>query len=157
MRTLFPQATNGAPAVTDYRELNALQKDPQRARDLAMFLFKLKDIEWTDWELDFLDNMSAWTEDLTTRQGEKLVELRDASMWYETVDGFSLRILAEKCYCARLDLSEHDAEFFVRVKASGARKFRRREAARILRCARQVGEIESYQGYTLNPPIPEAV
>jgi len=152
----FPQAANSAPAVTDYREINALQKDPQRARDLATFLGKLKDIQWTDWELDFLENMSGWTEDLTTRQGEKLIELRDASTWCEAVEGFSLRILVEKCFCGRLDLGEQDAEFFERVKVSGARKFRRRDAARILRCARQLGELEPYQGWTLSPPVPEA-
>jgi hypothetical protein len=142
--------------VTDYREINALQRDSQRARDLATFLCKLKGIDWTDWELDFLENMSGWTGDFTTRQGEKLIELRDASMWYETVEGFSLRILVARCDCARLDLSENDVEFFERIKASGARKFRRRDAARILRCARQLGVIESYQGHTLSPPIPQA-
>jgi hypothetical protein len=142
--------------VTDYREVNALQKDPRRARDLATFLFKLKDIDWTDWELDFLENMSGRADNLTTRQGEKLVELRDASMWYEKVEGFSLSILVEKCYRNRSDLGEHDAEFFERVKATGARKFRRRDAARILRCARQLGEIEPYHGRTLDLPITEA-
>jgi hypothetical protein len=143
--------------VTDYREINSLQKNSQRVRDLATFLFKLKDIEWTDWELDFLENMSGWTENPTTRQGEKLVELREASIWYESVEGFSLRYLADKCYCARLDLSDQDADFFERVKASGVRKFRRRDAARVLRCARQLGEIEPHQGWTLCPPIPKAV
>jgi hypothetical protein len=142
--------------VTDYREIIALQKDPQRARDLATFLFKLKDIQWTDWELDFLENVSGWTQNLTTRQGEKLVELRDASMWYEAVEGFSLRMLIEKCFCGRLDFSEQDAEYLERVKVSGTRKFRRRDAARILRCARLLGAIEPYQGWTLSLPIPEA-
>jgi hypothetical protein len=142
--------------VTDYREINALQKDSQRARNLATFLCKLKDIDWTDWELDFLENMSGRTEDLTTRQGEKLVELRDASMWYQTIEGFSLRLLVEKCCCGQLGLSDQDAEFFEHVKSSGARKFRRRDAARILRCARQLCEIEPYQGWTLSPSIPEA-
>jgi hypothetical protein len=153
----FPQAANRAPAVTDYREINALQKNSQRARNLATFLFKLKDIAWTDWELDFLENMSGWTENPSTRQGEKLVELSEASIWHETIEGFSLRVLADICYCARLDLSDQDADFFERVKASGVRKFRRRDAARVLRCARQLGEIEPHQGWTLCPPIPKAV
>lgn len=143
--------------MTDYREINALQKNSQRARDLATFLFKLKDIEWTDWEADFLENMSGSTGNPTTRQGEKLVELREAALWHETVEGFSLRLLVDTCYCARLDLSDKDADFLQRAKASGARTFRRRDAARVLRCARQLGEIEPYQGWTLSSPIPKAV
>jgi hypothetical protein len=142
--------------MTDYREINSLQKFPQRARDLATFLLNLNDIEWTDWELDFLENISEWTGEFTTRQGEKLLELREASKWYKNVEGFSLRILVEKCYCSRLDLSEEDAQFFERIKASGLVSFRRRDAVRILRCARQLGEIERYQGWTPNPAVPEA-
>jgi len=142
--------------MIDYREINALQKFPQRARDLATFLLKLKDIEWTDWELDFLENISGWTGEFTTRQGEKLLELREASKWYKNVEGFSLRILVEKCYCSRLDLSEQDADFFERVKASDRYSFRRSDAARIVRCARHLGEIEHYQGWTLNSTVPDA-
>jgi hypothetical protein len=47
--------------MIDYREINALGKDPSRARRLAQFLLTLTDAEWTDWELDFLDHMKAIT------------------------------------------------------------------------------------------------
>src|SRR5215510_12149966 len=68
-----PQAIHSlreGPAMTDYREINALQRDPERVRRLAQFLVALKEIEWTDWELDFLQDMAARVsdEDLTTRQ-----------------------------------------------------------------------------------------
>ena len=69
-----------------------------------------------------------------TRQGEKLVELREASVWYEKVEGFVLKVLVDKCYLSRFDLNESDAQFFERVK------FCRRDASRILHCARQLGD-----------------
>jgi hypothetical protein len=136
----------------DYREVKALQRDPEHARGIAQYLFKLSDIEWTDWELDFLENMSDWQHELSTRQGEKLIQLRDAAMLYEKVEGFSLKTLVHNCFASRLDLSESDQDFVERRKLSGATKFRRREAARILRCARTIGLIETYHGCTLDPP-----
>jgi hypothetical protein len=137
--------------MTDYREINALQRDPERVRRLAQFLVALKEIEWTDWELDFLQDMAARVsdEDLTTRQAEKLVELRDASVWHEQVDGFSLRLLIKSCNDMRHLLREHDEQFVIRLKNEGAVKLRRRDAARLMRCSRITGEIEPYQGWSL--------
>ncbi|KAB2920554.1 MAG: hypothetical protein F9K29_01575 [Hyphomicrobiaceae bacterium] len=141
-----------ASAVTDYREINDLAKDPQRAAVLAQFLLKLADIAWTDWEADFLEDMAGRREPLSTRQAEKLVELREASVRYDKVEGFVLAALIAKCWLNRHDLaSDHDVAFIERVKASGATSLRRREAARLLRCACAIGEIEPYQGLTLDP------
>lgn len=119
---------------------------------MARYLFKLSDMEWTDWELDFLENMSDWQDELSTRQGEKLIQLRDAAALYEKVEGFSLKPLVQNCLANRLDLSGSDQDFLESKKQSGAVKFRRREAARILRCARSIGLIEAYHGRTLDPP-----
>ena len=137
--------------MTDYRKINALQRDPERARRLAQFLLALQDIEWTDWELDFLQNMAlrGSDNDITTRQAEKLVELKDASVWHEKVEGFSLRLLIKSCNDMRHLLGENDEKFVVRLKNEGAVKLRRRDAARLIRCARILGEIESYQGWSL--------
>lgn len=137
--------------MTDYREINALQRDPERARRLAQILLALTDIEWTDWEFDFLRSMAAreTDEDLSTRQSEKIVELRDASVWHEKVDGFSLRFLIKNCSDMRHLLSEHDGEFVVRLKDEEVVKLRRRQAGRLMRCARIVGEIEPCQGWSL--------
>ncbi len=145
--------------MTDYREINALQRDPERACRLAQFLLALKDIEWTDWELDFLQDMAAREsdDDLTTRQAEKLVELRDASVWHEKVDGFSLRFLIKSCDDLRHLLGEHDGDFVMRLKYEGAVKLRRRDAARLMRCARITGEIEPYQGWSLEKAQVEEV
>jgi len=75
--------------MASYREIAALQKDAARARALAQGLAKLDDMAWTDWELDFLHSVAARQQALTTRQGEKLVELFDDAAWYASVEGFS--------------------------------------------------------------------
>ena len=77
--------------MASYREIVSLQKDAARARAVAQGLSKLDDVEWTDWELDFLTSMAARQQELTTRQGEKLFELCDDAVWYTAVDGFSLK------------------------------------------------------------------
>jgi hypothetical protein len=137
--------------MLDYREINALQRDAGRARDLARFLLRIPDLDLTDWEADFLEHMSARREELTTRQAEKLVEVRDASVWHERVDNFPLRSLVKSCWEMRHLLSEGDEEFIQRLHEEGAVRLRRRAAARLMRCARTAGEIEPYQGWSLEP------
>src|SRR5688572_18224761 len=97
--------------MADYREIIDIQKDPARARSIAHSLSTLDDVEWTDWEQDFLASIGARREDLTTRQGEKLIELRDEAIWYTAVDGFSLKALVGRCHLLRDELAEHDAQF----------------------------------------------
>jgi len=138
--------------MADYREINEIQKDPARARGMAQFLSTLDDMEWTDWELDFLASIGARREDLTTRQGEKLIELRDESVWYTSVDGFSLKMLIVRCHLCRDELAGSDAVFIERLQAAGAMRLRRKDARRLLRCARVLGEIEPHQGHSLDRP-----
>ncbi len=138
--------------MADYREINEIQKDPARARSVAQFLSTLDDMEWTDWELDFLHSIGTRREDLTTRQGEKLIELREEAVWYTAVDGFSLKTLIERCHLYRDEVAEHDTAFVERLKATGATRLRRKDARRLLRCARAVGEIEPHHGHSLDRP-----
>jgi hypothetical protein len=136
--------------MADYREIIEIQKDPARARSTAQFLSTLGDMEWTDWELDFLASIGDRREELTTRQGEKLIELREESVWYTAVDGFSLQALIGRCALYRDELAEHDSAFIERLEATGATRLRRKDARRLLRCARTLGEIEPHQGHSLD-------
>src|SRR5262245_52789099 len=136
--------------MADYREISEIQKDPARARSMAQFLSTLDDMEWTDWELDFLASIGTRREGLTTRQGEKLVELSEESVRYTAVDGFSLQALADRCALYRDELAEHDGAFIERLMATGATRLRRKDARRLLRCARTLGEIEPHQGRSLD-------
>jgi hypothetical protein len=136
--------------MASYREIAALQKDAARARALAQGLTRLDDMAWTDWELDFLHSMAARQQDLTTRQGEKLVELVDDAAWYTCVDGFSLATLIGRCHLLRDELAEADAAFIDKLKAEATGRLRRKDARRLLACARSVGELEPHQGRGLD-------
>jgi hypothetical protein len=141
--------------MASYTEIVAVQKDAARARALAQSLCQLDDVGWTDWELDFLHSMASRQHDLTTRQGEKLIELYDDATWHTAVEGFSLKALIDRCALLRDELSDQDAGFIERLKAQGATRLRRKDARRVLRCARSLGEIEPHQGHSLER-LPEA-
>lgn len=139
--------------MTDYREINEIAKDTGRARSIAAYLLKLGDVDWTDWELDFLDTMQAREEPLSTRQAEKLVELRDDAVLYRKVDGFLLKTLIGRCFLYRDELnSDHDREFIERLKDTGQEALRKRDAVRLLRCTRAIGEIQQHHGWTFIAP-----
>lgn len=138
--------------MTDYREINQIARDPARARAIARHLLTIGAMAWTDWELDFLDSMSAQEEPLSTRQGEKIVELRDEAVLHARVEGFRLDTLIDRCWLGRDELDEPDRGFIERLKAAGATSLRKREAMRLLRCARRLGEIEPHQGWTFVAP-----
>ena len=127
--------------------MHELGKDPARIRILAERLLKTHTADWTDWELDFLEGMSVYSgpDALTTRQSEKLVELRDATVFHSSVDGFNVKALIDSCWLARHDLeSDGDLEFIERLKAEARTALRRGELLRLLHCARELGVIERY-------------
>jgi hypothetical protein len=133
--------------VADFREIDAVAKNPCRARTIAQTLLPITGGDWSDWELDFLDHMSSYQDFLTTRQAEKLLELRDNSVRHSKLYGFHLKTLVNKCWIARFDLdSEQDIEFIERLHLNEADTFRKADALRLLRCARSIGEIEPYSG-----------
>jgi hypothetical protein len=128
--------------MPDYREISALAKDPAKARGLARLLATLDDVAWTDWEIDLLDSLQNIDRELTTRQSEKLVELRDASLRVATIDGFNLRALVHACWLARQELEDDDQAFVERMRASDASMLRWRDGARVMRIARQLAIVE---------------
>lgn len=131
--------------ATNYRDVNALAKNPAEARRCATVLLALANSEWSDWELDFLDGISQRKFELSSRQAEILVELRDGAGWFTKAGGILLAALVKKCWQARLDLSSDERiEFIERLYESGATSFRRRTALYIWSCAIELGEVEPY-------------
>jgi hypothetical protein len=80
---------------------------------------------------------------ITTRQGEKLVELRDDAEYHSAVQGFSVVSLITNCWLARDDLSS-GKKFIEELKASGVSAIRRRQLGKLLACARELNEVETY-------------
>jgi hypothetical protein len=131
--------------MQDYKEINRVRKDPVAVRSLAKRLLVIPNHDWNDWELDFLEHMARHRGPITTRQGEKLIELRDDSEYHSSVKGFSVASLITNCWLARDDLnSEQDRKFIEELKASGASAIKRRQLGKLLACARELGEVEKY-------------
>jgi hypothetical protein len=77
---------------------------------------------------------------ITTRQGEKLIELRDDAEYHSSVQGFSVVSLITNCWLARDDLnSEQDRKFIEELKAAGVSAIRRRQLGKLLACRSSVG------------------
>jgi hypothetical protein len=133
--------------MADFREIHEFQMDAARSRRLACVLSANSQLVWSDWELDFLESMCAQKSELSTRQAEKLLELRDEAHVYRKADGILISTLIRRCFEARLDLdSDQDVAFVERLKAADAGQLHRSPALRLVRIARQLGIIEPHAG-----------
>lgn len=132
------------------RQINALAKDPLRARNTANYLLSFRDVEWTDWELDFLESMAGRADELSYRQAEKLLELRDGAVRHTHASGIRLSAMLETLWRQREDLdSDDDRAFLERLKLRGETALRRRDALRLRYCAIALGEIEANQSWSM--------
>src|SRR2546430_2264947 len=124
--------------MQDYREIDRIRKDFVAVRSLAKRLLDLPHADWNEWEIDFLQHMARHKgpDPITTRQGEKLVELRDDAEYYSSVHGFSVQSLIKNCWAARDDLSPEEGKRFIEdLKATNCVK--RQRKPRLGRTGRQ--------------------
>ena len=133
--------------MQDYKEIDRIRKDLVAVRSLAKRLLDVPRADWSDWEIDFLQHMARHkgTDPITTRQCEKLIELRDDAEYYSSVHDFSVQSLIKNCWLARDDLdSEDDRKFIEHLKETSYSSVKRRQLRKLLACARELGEIEQY-------------
>ncbi len=130
--------------MASYADIHRLMQNPAAASMMATFLLNLTDAEWSEWEVGFLEAMAGRTEALTTRQGEKLIELRDDAKTYKTFDGFSVSRLVQSCWIARIDLAEDDEAFIDALKRQATTTLKRRPLMRLLRLARELGLLSGF-------------
>ena len=125
-----------------YKELLALGRDPVRVRAVARRLLASAE-DWTEWERDFLEGLVAeyGSDALTTRQRQKLVELREGAEYVPTIEGFDVASLIDKCWLGRLDLDYEDDIAFIEQER-GSTSIKRRHVQRLLRCCRKLGAID---------------
>ena len=125
-----------------YKELLALGRDPVRVRAVARRLLASAE-DWTEWERDFLEGLVAeyGSDALTTRQRQKLVELREGAEYVPTIEGVDVASLIDKCWLGRLDLDYEDDIAFIEQER-GSTSIKRRHVQRLLRCCRKLGVID---------------
>jgi hypothetical protein len=128
--------------MASYKEMLALGRDPVRVRALARRLLASEE-DWTEWERDLLEELVAeyGSDALTTRQREKLVQLRNGAEYVFKIEELDVASLIDKCWVRRLDLDyEDDIAFIEQERRSSSIK--RRHVERLLRCCRKLGVIE---------------
>ena len=135
--------------MASYREMHKVGQDRARFVLMAQQLLLLPVNEWQRNFLNSLiygnDLMIKPPKTLSTRQAESLFEIRDEHELHSTLyGGFSVPILIQRIYGARADLDEDDEEWIVALWNSGVRQLRRRDIARLRRCAVQLDLIEPY-------------
>jgi hypothetical protein len=130
--------------MASWQEIDRIRKNAKAFRALAKGLH-MHIADLTDWEKDFLSSIKDQSEkdEFTTRQSEKLMQIRDD---YESVTqlpgGFSVKLVLRDCNEARKNLSEDDEAWIVqRIKISET-TIRRKHVGRLMRCAREVQAIE---------------
>jgi hypothetical protein len=130
--------------MASWREIDRVRKDRQAVADIAKRLLSLPASEFTDWELDFLRSIRRPrnVEEFTTRQAEKLLQIRDDIEEVTEVFGFSVKLLLKGCVEARLDLSEGDEEWVLARSHANSVSIRRKHVGRLLRCARELSLLE---------------
>jgi hypothetical protein len=132
--------------MTDWREVERFKSSPEDAHHTAQRILSSYGTTLNDWERKFVGSLADKApRSLTTRQAEKLIEIRDGARGWRVVDGVSLERLVRACFENRLELGESDEQFFLTVHGRLPAVYTRAEAIRIVRCARELGEIEPYQ------------
>ena len=131
--------------MASWHEIDRLRKDPQAFRRLAKRLLDLANEDFTEWETAFLESIALRTDvnEFTTRQSEKLLQIRDDTETVTTYQGFSIKALLDGCSQARSDLSEADEQWIGDMRARSDRSIKRRHVARLVRCARHLNLIEA--------------
>ncbi len=129
--------------MASWREIDRIRKAPAEFRALAKRLLNFG-AELTEWESTFLESIciNRHSVEFTTRQSEKLLQIRDD---YETLTefhGFSVKIMLRQCRDAQLDLSESDGEWILKQFQRSQTTMRRKNIGRLMRCARELRVIE---------------
>jgi hypothetical protein len=84
--------------MQDYREIDRIRKNPVAVSSLAKRLLVIPNHDWNDWELEFLEHIARHRgpDPITTRQGEKLIELRDDSEYSFIGERLQCRVFDHK-------------------------------------------------------------
>ena len=130
--------------MAGWPEIERIRKDAAAFCGLARRLLARGDEDFSDWEAAFLESVAAkkGAQTFTSRQGEKLLEIRDNCELVTTWRGFSVRTLLAKCHAARADLSEDDEEWIVATRTLNPDAIKRRSLSRLLRLSGQLHLID---------------
>jgi hypothetical protein len=131
--------------VASWSEIERIRRDADGARAIAKGLLSIHRESLTEWEREFLENLQRSTfDELSPRQSEKLLEIRDDYQVVSNIRGISVGKLLHGCYECRLDLNEADSIWIEERCKYSRHEIQMRHARRLTNCAVQLQLIESY-------------
>lgn len=93
--------------MPDYKAINRIRRSPDAFKALAGHILTAK--HWRGRAKQFLADVAHYRHsELTMRQCELLIKLRDSAESVTRIRGFSVSILIESAYLARLDLDDDE-------------------------------------------------
>jgi hypothetical protein len=131
--------------MAPWREISAYSADQEACRKLARRVFDVYGTALSEWETTFLESIArnSRADKFSTRQAEKLLQIRDDLMPVDVLLGFNLSTVLQRCFEARLDLTDDEEPWLVELHNKGDKYFRMRDGRRLLGCAKRLGLIEA--------------
>jgi|GEM_PF-1901429 len=125
--------------MASWKEIERIRKDVGSAKRIAASLLKTHS-DFSDWEKDFLEAMTSRDDDyeLTTRQSEKLLQVRDDCEETSEYRGFSIQLLIKQVFEARFDLGQADEDWIDKIWQRGSLSVKRKHVGRLIRCAKEL-------------------
>jgi hypothetical protein len=131
--------------MASWIEIDRLRKDSAACRALAKRLLADPTFDRSDFADGFLEDISNYKgAELTTRQSEVLLALRDEAEIHHTIRGLSVAELIDVFHQNRFDLDEGDQDRIDKLKSQGRRFVRGYEMGWFKRICKQLGEMESH-------------
>jgi hypothetical protein len=131
--------------MASWIEIDRIRKDPAAFKAMAKRLLADPHFERSEFADGFLEDIANYKRDeLTTRQGEVLLSLRDEAEIHFAVKGLSVATLIDRCHQNRTDLDEGDQERVEKLKVQGRRFVRGGEMGWFKRICKALGEVERY-------------
>jgi hypothetical protein len=131
--------------MASWTELERVRKDPVTFRHIAKRLLDDPNCEDSEFADGFLENIASWQRDeITLRQAEVLLELRDSAEIHTQYKGLGVRRLMEKCYANRHELDEGDRKRLEALYDKRRSFVTGGQMGWFKRICKQLGEMELY-------------
>jgi hypothetical protein len=131
--------------MASWAELERVRKDSDIFRNLAKRLIDDPYCEDSEFADGFLENIANWKRnEITLRQAEVLLELRDNAEIHTHYKGLSVRLLMEKSYANRCELVEGDRKRLEALYEKGRSFVTGAQMGWFKRICKQLGEMEEY-------------
>jgi DNA invertase Pin-like site-specific DNA recombinase len=131
--------------MASWIEIERVRKDPHTFRFLARKLLGDPHCEETEFVDGFLENIANWKRDeISLRQCEVLLELRDSAEIHFRYRGLSISTLIIKCYEGRWGLDPVDRRRIENLYESGRGYVTGAQMGWFKRICKELGEMEDY-------------